>query len=331
MEKRERLERTLAGDATDRAPVALWRGFPGDDQRTADFAAAIIDYQLRYDWDMAVIVPPWSFAGGDYGLQDEWTGDPCAVRSVIRYPIRRTLDWTELRAPDPSRGEYGRLAAAVKAVVDGLANASVPVVLSILSPLAQAARLIGADMLIRHLRTRPDRVLTGLATLTEATMRFLDYIRNTGISGVVLNIEHATFDVMSEAEYETYGLPGDAAVLSSTPKSVWLKMAYFGGAAPMPRMFSRVQANVIGWDDRAAEPDLTAGRSSWHGSICGGLDAEKHLRSGSPTTVRDAARDAMHLMGNRRLIVGCGRPLPLTTPHGNLRAARTAVERIPVS
>src|SRR5688572_26205423 len=97
MDKRERLERTIAGELTDRAPVVLWRPFPGDDQRTADYTAAVIDFQLRYDWDACVIVPPWSFAGADYGLQDEWSGAGDASRVAIKRPIRRSLDWTDLR------------------------------------------------------------------------------------------------------------------------------------------------------------------------------------------------------------------------------------------
>lgn len=331
MEKRERLERMFAGDAVDRVPVALWRPFPGDDQRTADFATAVIDFQLRYDWDLCVIVPQWGFAGTDYGLQDVWKGDPNGVRDVIRYPVRRSLDWTDIRASDPTRGEFGRTAEVVKTVCDGLSTAGIPVALGVLSPLAQAARLSGNETLLRHMRTRPDRLLTGLATLTESTLRFLDSIRNCGLSGVDLCIEHADFDTLSEPEYEAFGLPGDIAVLSGTPKNCWIKLAYFRGNSPMPRMFSKLQANVVGWDDRAGETDLSAGRTVWSGAVCGGLDAERHMRAGTPTSVRDAVREAIQTLEGRRLIVGCGRPMPVTVPHGNLRAARTAVERMSVA
>ena len=43
MEKRERLEKTIAGEQTDRVPVALWRHWPGDDQRAADPEKAQIE------------------------------------------------------------------------------------------------------------------------------------------------------------------------------------------------------------------------------------------------------------------------------------------------
>lgn len=323
------MARTLASEATDRAPVAFWRPFPNDDQRAADFSAAVLDFQLRYDWDMCVITPAWGFAGTDFGLVDEWNGQPDGQRDAVRYPVRRSLDWTDLRAPDPTRGEYGRLADTVKTVAEALNPVGVPVVLGILSPLAQAARLVGSETLQRHLRSQPERFTSGLATLTEATMRFLDSIRGAGLSGIALKIEHADYGLVSEREYETFGLPGDEAVLTNAPKSVWLKIAHFAGSSPMSRMFPRVGANVLAWDDRIAEPDLTAGKSLWGGAIWGGVDAEKHLRAGTPNTVRDAIRDAAQTLSNRRHIAGCGRPLPVTVPHGNLRAARNAVERTP--
>ena len=38
MTKRERLSATINGQEVDRIAVALWRHFPGDDQRPADLA-----------------------------------------------------------------------------------------------------------------------------------------------------------------------------------------------------------------------------------------------------------------------------------------------------
>jgi len=40
MNKRERLLAASRRQAVDRIPIALWRHFPGDDQRAADLAQA---------------------------------------------------------------------------------------------------------------------------------------------------------------------------------------------------------------------------------------------------------------------------------------------------
>ena len=57
MRKRERLERAIAGEPVDRVPVALWRHFPGDDQRAADLARSAVDFQREFDWDFVRVMP----------------------------------------------------------------------------------------------------------------------------------------------------------------------------------------------------------------------------------------------------------------------------------
>ena len=54
MQKRERLERAIAGEAVDRVPVALWRHWPGDDQRYTDLARSTIDFQHDYNGTLYV-------------------------------------------------------------------------------------------------------------------------------------------------------------------------------------------------------------------------------------------------------------------------------------
>lgn len=41
MDHWQRIEAAIAGQATDRVPVALWRHFPGDDQDAAKLAARV--------------------------------------------------------------------------------------------------------------------------------------------------------------------------------------------------------------------------------------------------------------------------------------------------
>lgn len=96
----------------------------------------------------------------------------------------------------------------------------------------------------------------------------------------------------------------------------------------MQAMLPRLGANAIGWDSAGSDLDLETGKSVWAaGAVFGGLEAEKHLRAGTPASVRDAAREAQRLMGGRRLLLGCASPTLLTTPLSNLRALRLSVER----
>lgn len=69
MTKRERLEATIRGESTDRAPVAL-RHFPVDDQDPADLAASTVAFQRQYDFDLIKVTPASSFCVRDWGVED---------------------------------------------------------------------------------------------------------------------------------------------------------------------------------------------------------------------------------------------------------------------
>ena len=60
---RERLQACIKNDpALDRSPVALWRHFPVDDQRPETLAAATLDFQHHYNFDLVKVTPASSFA-----------------------------------------------------------------------------------------------------------------------------------------------------------------------------------------------------------------------------------------------------------------------------
>ena len=61
----ERLQACLKDDpALDSPPVALWRHFPVDDQEAATLAAATLDFQRHYDFDLVKVTPASSFSNG---------------------------------------------------------------------------------------------------------------------------------------------------------------------------------------------------------------------------------------------------------------------------
>lgn len=327
MDKRERLERTLAGEPTDRSPVALWRPFSGDDQRAADFAACVIDFQKRYDWDFVNIYPSASYQVTDYGVQDEWQGAADGTRVALRYAVRRSLDWTELRALDPQRGEIGKQLMAVKMVVDAFAGEQTPIVMTVYSPLSQAARIAGHEALLRHLRRSTERLTSGLNIITESTLRLIEALRPMGIAGIYYVIEYADYAQLSEAEYERFGLTHDLKVLGALPQAWWLNTLYLRGDAPMFGQLNALPSMAINWHAVTAEPTLNEAKLMLKSAACGGLDAEAHLRAGSPSLVRDVGREALKQMSHRRLILSAGGAVLATTPHSNLRAVRDAVEK----
>lgn len=325
MNKRERLEKTIAGEATDRVPVALWRHWPGDDQRAADLARSTVEFQKTYDWDFVKVTPASSYCVTDYGVQDEWEGNLEGTRSYTKRVVNRSLDWTELRPLDPTRGALGRQLECLRLIGDSLGD-DVPVIQTIFSPLAQGKNIAGNDLMLRHMRTQPDRLHTGLNTITESTLRFIDALKRTPVSGIFYAVQHASYDVMSEDEYREFGSPYDRKILEALPDKWWFNMAHLHGDAPMFKLVGGYPVQVINWHDQETEPDLALGKSMFAGAVCGGLSRWQHVHYGTPTTVRDQARQAINQVNGRRFILSTGCVTMITSPLSNIRAVREAVE-----
>ncbi len=107
MTRRERLEATIAGQPVDRIAMALWRHFPGDDQRPDDLAAAQLLWQHEYDWDFMKVSPSSSFCLVDWGARDEWVGGDEGNREYVRRVIHEPEDWLKLTVLDPRSGFIG--------------------------------------------------------------------------------------------------------------------------------------------------------------------------------------------------------------------------------
>jgi uroporphyrinogen decarboxylase len=326
MNKRERLAKTIAGEATDRAPVALWRHWPGDDQRAADLARSTVEFQKTYDWDFVKLTPASSFCVSDYGVQDEWEGNLEGTRTIVKRVVLRSLDWTDLRPLDAARGALGRQVECARLVCDSLRGDDVPVLQTIFSPLAQAKHLAGNDLLIQHMRTNPDRVHTALNIITESTLRFIEALKRLPLDGIFYAIQHASYDKLSEEEYKTFGLPYDQKILEALPDKWWFNMMHLHGDVPMFKTCAQLPVHAINWHDQETEPDLTQGKLMFGGAVCGGLSRWQHVHFGTPTSIREQARNVLVQTNSRRFILSTGCVTMITSPLSNIRAVREVVE-----
>jgi uroporphyrinogen decarboxylase len=325
MNKRERLERAVGGETVDRTPVALWRHFPGDDQRAADFAAAVVDWQRAYDWDFVKVTPASSFCLTDYGVQDRWVGSIEGTREYTRRAVERSLDWTTLKVLDPARGGLARQIETLN-LLKAEFGTETPYIQTVFGPLSQAKNIAGEELMLRHMRTDPERVHTALRTITEGILRFMDAIRKTGVSGIFYAIQHATYDKLSEDEYRAFGVPYDRQILEAARDAGWwFNMVHLHGDAPMFDLVADYPMQAVNWHDQETPPDLAVGKSKITGAVCGGL-GRWEVHNGTPLEIREQARDAIKLTNGRRFILSTGCVTLITTPNSNWRAIREVVE-----
>jgi len=331
MRKRERLEKALVGDSVDRIPVALWRHWPGDDQRAADLARSIIDFQHDYNWDFVRVMPSDNFQVIDYGIQDEWNGNIRGTRDITKTIVNRSLDWTELRSLSPDRGYLGQQVECMRLVCQSMEAENVPVVQTIYSPFTQATRLSGSEQVLRNMRTHADRLRTGLNIITESTLRFIEALwRIPNIAGVFFVTEFANYDTMSEAEYASFAMPYNMKILESLPERWWFNWIQVKGKSPMLRLFGDLPVQVINWDTREGHPDLSRSKSLFAQASGGGLSDWKDLHQGTPTTIQDAIRQAIQQTESRRFILAGSGSGFVTMPTSNIRAVRRQIESMAI-
>ena len=327
MSKRERLETVINGSKPDRIPVALWRHFPVDDQTPDGLASATLEFQKRYDFDFIKVTPTSSFCLKDWGSADEWNGTTEGTRDYTRRVIQEPEDWYKLKKLDPYQGFLAEQLTCLQLISSGLDDDRdpPPFIQTIFNPLSQAKNLIGQDALLVHLRKYPEALHAGLKTITESTLNFLEAIIKTGIAGVFYAVQHAAYNLLSEEEYVEFGKKYDFKILTTT-KDLWLNVLHLHGEDIMFEAFMDYPIQVINWHDRDTEPNLVEAQKKYSGVLCGGLQRQSTMVTGSPSKVTAEARDAIQQTGGIRFILGTGCVLPIIAPRANIDAARSSVE-----
>jgi uroporphyrinogen decarboxylase len=314
----------VRGEPVDRPPVALWRHFPGDDQRPEDLAAATVAFQRRYDFDFVKVTPASGFCVRDWGARDRWVGSLEGTRDYVSYPIQAPDDWRGLRPLDPEQGALGAQLRCLRLIAHELAGA-VPFIQTIFSPLAQAKNLVGKQRLLVHLRRAPRAVHAGLETIAETTIRFVAAARETGIAGLFYAVQHGQYGLLSHDEYVAFGRPYDLRVLEAA-QGLWLNVLHLHGTDVMFDLLADYPVQVINWHDRETWPTLAEAQLRFGGAVCGGLQRWDVVVQGTPDQVREQAVDAITQTEGRRFILGTGCVTPIVAPTSNIRAAREAVE-----
>lgn len=324
MTHRKRMEICLSGNITDRPPVALWRHFPVDDQKPETLASAITNFQNTYDFDFIKVTPASSYCIKDWGVTDIWRGNPEGTRDYQEPVIKNFEDWEKLKVLNPRYGHLGQMLDCLKLLIKEYSQTT-PIIQTIFSPLSQAKNLIGKDSFLFHLRANPEAVKKGLEIITQTTLAFMEELKKIGIDGIFYAVQHAQYNILSIAEFQTFGRNCDLQILEAA-KSFWLNVGHIHGENIMFDQVKDYPVQVLNWHDRQTSPSLSEAQNQFNGIVCGGLKQWDTMVLGTPESVLQEAKDAIDQTSGKRFILGTGCVVPVTAPYGNILAARRAVE-----
>ncbi len=324
MLKQARLEATCAGEAVDRPAVALWRHWPVDDQTGDQLARATLDFQKVYDFDFIKVTPSSNFCVAGYGADSYWEGNQEGTRTWGPRAIQTPDDWTRLEPLDPGEGLSAEVIEANRLIGQAVGE-TVPFIQTIFNPLSQAKNLVGKERFIADLRQHPDAVKAGLAVITESILRFIEALKPTGAAGIFLALQHASYNLLTEAEYREFGRPLDLQILEAT-EGMWFNLIHLHGTQVMFDLVADYPAQVLNWHDVETPPSLGEGLDRTAMALCGGLRQWETMVQGTPASVQVEAQAALEATQGRRFILGTGCVTPITAPTSNILAARQAVE-----
>lgn len=324
MTKKERIQAALAGKTVDRMPVGFWRHWPGDDQYETSLAHVTLEFQRTYDLDFIKLPVSSTYAVSDWGVKHEYQGSPNGDRAYLERAIKKPEDWKRITPLDIQKGTYGWHLKALREIIQSK-DPETPLIVTMFNPLSVAFYLAGDETCLVHMRSYPEMVETALKAITATSASFARAAISAGADGIFLSAKQASYEEMSEQEYDRFGRPGDLEVLKAASEG-WFNVLHLHGQHPMLSRLADYPVQVLNWHDRTTM-SLSEVCKMFPGALMGGVEQYKVLHFGTTADVEAQVRDAVKQMNGHRLIISPGCTYPLTVPHMNLAAMRQAVEK----
>jgi uroporphyrinogen decarboxylase len=320
---RDRMQAFLSGQSPDRLPIALWRHFPVDDQDPYRLAAASINFQNSFDFDLVKVTPASSFCLKDWGAEDRWEGNPEGTRRYTKHVIQSPKDWEDLTLLDPTSRFLAKQLECLS-ILRKKIDSNTPIIQTIFNPLSQAKNLASGETLLTHIRLFPEAVLKGLETIAKSTRLFIDAAIDTGIDGIFFAVQHAQAGLLTISEYEQFGKKLDVELLDAA-QPLWCNILHLHGTNIYFDMVTDYPTNIINWHDQDTSPSLHEAFLKYNGFLCGGLKRET-ISLGSPLEIKQEISDSISQVSGKRLLLGTGCVVPSIAPYGNIMAARRMVD-----
>jgi uroporphyrinogen decarboxylase len=208
-------------------------------------------------------------------------------------------------------------------------DGSVPIFQTVFSPSTTAIKLRGPAAL-DDMRQQPELIKAGLEVITEVTIAFALAVIRAGADGVFFATQGASRQVMTEDEYQEFGVPYDTRVLQAVRNEGKINLIHVHGDDVYWELAATYPVDMINWHDRTTYPSLTQAKERFKGVLVGGIERTE-ISTGRPDEAAAQAKDAVMQTGGRRHVVAPSCVIPTNTPDANIRAVINAVQAAPVA
>ncbi len=336
MNRQERVMNALQGKTVDRVPVSAWMHFSDVDQDPVSLAQRHFEFNEKYDFDFIKMMPFGTYSIQDYGAQIKIYCDKYKEPIILSPGITSIEGYKELKVLD---GRYGTLGKQVQFAehLSKLVKGNTPFIQTIFSPLSTLKKLT-KNAVLEDMKKDPEAVKIALEAITQTTINFINENLKVGVSGFFFATQNATYDVVSEAEFDEFAKPFDLKVINSYKDKTFFNVIHIHGKNIMfDKVLESFDVNCLNWHDRATSPSFKEAREKTNKTFLGGvqevpyfvgdvLHYDSIMAKATPDQVLTHVKEAIDEVDGKSLIIGPGCVIDPRTSEENLRALRKAVE-----
>ncbi len=324
---RERLNMILSGEKPDRFAASVWRHFYHRETTTENLAAAMIEFQNRFDWDFMKINPRASYHMEDWGLKLEWSTDEFEKQTKIEFPVNEISDWDKINVLPPTAPVLAEHLKAI-ALIKKAFPRELPLFMTVFNPLGIARYLVGsADKLKGHLQADEKHVLAALENITQTFEKYAAEIRNAGADGLFYaTLEWASSDMISYEQYARWCRPLDLRIIKAAGDDA-VNMLHVCAGNNYLKELADYPVQMVNWDD--AHPTNVNLDNSFRDigdkTAVAGLDYTGWLWHATPGEIANEISKIKERMNGKRFIFGPGCAIDPHISFENLQAVKNCL------
>jgi uroporphyrinogen decarboxylase len=276
---RERVDRVLRGDDTDRPPFSFWHHFLDKDKPGEAHARVTLDFHRRFRTDLVKVMSDYDYpkpAGAWYEAK------------VVENPFPRQIRALEL-------------------IRDGLGGDAY-FLETIFNPYKVAENL-SSPAAVRELKDKnPQKLLDALEAIAKSEANHAKRAAQAGAAGMFLAIANAEPQVMSEADYAKFSEPFDRIVLRAVEGLPLNTLHLHGDKVYLDRFWKGWPPVAINYSTFTTGVPMSDARAKFAGVLMGGID-EVNYRGLSPSDLKRQWGEAQQQVGRGFILApGCSVP-----------------------
>lgn len=307
MNKIERMRAVLNGKKPDRVPASFWFHFPPKGKvRGKESVKAHLDYYRDSGIDFLKIM-------NEHPYQ-------------VDVDIINPADWRKIK-PAPLNSEFFQAQLdEIKMITDEL-NGECLTAATIFNPFSSGNHASG-KLVTEHLKTDPESVNIGLATIAESLAEFALACIDAGADGIYYAAQGGEADRFEEDLFLEYIKPHDLTVLNGIKEKGELNIIHICGDNVRLHLYSNYPGNVINWASTAKNNiPLKAGKKLFNRVILGGMDNNGAIVQGPFEDIQQRVYDIINEFGAENLIIGADCTLPSDVDIAHIQAVIEAAEK----